>query len=90
MLSGQHTIQSSDTTEKAADFENVSGEVIRVKNTGDNKIYIGGQNVDDTSGFSLDSGKKEAVRIVGLNRTGEKNLHVYGTSGDTIEWIVVA
>jgi len=90
MLSGQYTIQSDDTVEQAISNESPAGRVVRIKNVGTDSIMVGDNSLDGTNGFNLDSGDSVPVRLIDISRGGESSLYVFGTSGDKIEWIVIA
>jgi len=92
-ISGQYTISSDNTSEKAIDGTEINGSVARVKNVGDNVMYIGNDgsdDVDNTTGFQLASGGQTTVRLDDTLEGGEIDLHVYGTSTDSLTFITVA
>jgi len=92
-VSGQYTIQSTDTSEKAIDGSTPNGDVLRVKNTGSNDMYVGNagsDSVSNSNGFVLSSDEKEAIRIDDFSEGGYADVYVYGTSGDALSWIVIA
>jgi len=46
--------------------------------------------VDSNSGYRLDPGESEAIRLDDSLNGGERALYVNGTSGDTLHWIVIS
>jgi hypothetical protein len=89
-LSGQYTISTSDTSEKAVDGYTVDGNVIRVKNAGNHKMYIGNDGtdaVDDTTGYLLLAKESVEIRLDDQRHGGTRDLYVYGTAGDSLHYI---
>jgi hypothetical protein len=92
-LSGQHTISTTDTSELAVDAGEISADIVRVLNTGQNSMRVGNDGtgaVSDATGYKLGAGESVAVRVDHDVKGQRADLYVYGTQGDTLEYIAIA
>lgn len=90
-ISGNYSISSSNTSEKAIDAFGLGGNRVTVENAGSNIMYVGNDGsdaVDNNSGYPLDAGESVEVALDNPKHQGRSDLYVYGTSGDTLKYIV--
>jgi len=89
-LSGQYTISSGSTSEKAFDGNDVDGNILNVKNAGSNEMHVGNDGngaVDNTTGYSLSGGDSVEISVDDQRHGGSSDVYVYGTSGDTLHYV---
>jgi hypothetical protein len=91
-LSGTHQISTTDSAELAVDAGEISADIVRIFNEGDNPCYVGNDGsdtVDDTTGYKIPAGESVAVRLDHEVKGRRADLYAYGTSGDKLSYMAI-
>lgn len=86
ITTGQETVgTSSGAFNGGTSLEVPPGSVVKVKNESSNPIYVGDSSVSTSNGYQVASGESVELPIDDVSK-----IHaVAGTTGNTVDWIVL-